>query len=619
MEFTHFRVTNYRNIVNSGDIEVGRVTSFVGQNEAGKSNLFDALCRINPFDEADSYNIDEDWPVDDWGGKNAAAVVCQAIFVLTAPERADFYRFAGIPQPVPEAPAVGEVTDGEGETPPSAPPPPIAPAVPDAIKIIARRTYTGPTTFEIEGIQVGDLDLEKAGAWIRDQLPKFVYIHDYELSGAQIELPALAERVQQVQWHQLTNEEQTIKIILDLANINLDDFISKGSTPEGRTVRAFDKRQASAYLSKQFRDLWRQKKVEFDIDVDGPTLNIFARDEAVGMPVRLMRRSSGFRWHVSFAWKFTHASKGHYKNCILLLEEPGIHLHYSGQRDLLEVFDRLSADNAILFTTHLASMVDLRNPERIRIVESRNNHSVVKKGVVSSQRAPAAVIEIALGLTGELSGLLGSRQTLIVEGGDDALVLRKLSGLLAIAKKTHLSERIYLWPAHGAPNTPMYAAVAVGNGWDAGVLLDTDAEGELARNKIKDMVLKKVAEDNRSKFRVLMLGESAGIDKNNAAIEDLFEDEFYIDCVNAAFGLAIKDADLPVDGSDMITKRIERFLVKSHGHEKLDRRRVMREILRRFDTWKKIGDLPVGTAERAEKLFNKINTVFAATAKLEVS
>ncbi|TAJ98103.1 MAG: hypothetical protein EPO10_16935 [Reyranella sp.] len=619
MEFTHFRVTNYRNIIDSGEIEVGKVTSFVGQNEAGKSNLFDALCRINPFDESDSYNIDEDWPVDDWGGKNATSPVCEAVFVLAAAERAELYAFAGIPQPAPTAsdPTEAAAQESEASLPP--PPPPIAPKVPNAIKIVAKRTYTGPTTFEIGGIQARDLDLTKAAEWIRAKLPKFVYVHDYELSGAQIELPALAERVQQVQWHQLTNEEQTIKIILDLANIKLDDFIAKGATPEGRTVRAFDKRQASAYLSKQFRDLWRQKKVEFDIDVDGPTLNIFARDDAVDMPVRLMRRSSGFRWHVSFAWKFTHASRGHYKNCILLLEEPGIHLHYSGQRDLLEVFDRLSADNVILFTTHLASMVDLGNPERVRIVESKDNHSVVKKGVVSSQRAPAAVIEIALGLTGELSGLLGSRQTLIVEGGDDALVLRKLSSLLAIAKKTHLSERIYLWPAHGAPNTPMYAAVAAGNGWDAGVLLDTDPEGELARNKIRDMVLKELAEESRAKFRVLMLGESAGIGKVNAAIEDLFDDEFYIDCVNATFGLAMKEVDLPVDGSDMITKRIERFLVKNHGHKKLDRRRVMREVLRRFDTWKKIGDLPVGTADRAEKLFNRINTVFAVSDVPEVA
>ena len=141
--------------------------------------------------------------------------------------------------------------------------------------------------------------------------------------------------------HKLKRDDQTILIILDLANIEIDDFYRKGQSAEGRTIRSFDKRSASAYLSKEFANIWSQKNVEFDIEIDGNTLNIFARDITLGMPVRLSRRSTGFRWHVSFAWQFTHASKGQYKNCILLLEEPGIHLHYSGQRDLLEVFERL--------------------------------------------------------------------------------------------------------------------------------------------------------------------------------------------------------------------------------------------------------------------------------------
>jgi hypothetical protein len=363
-------------------------------------------------------------------------------------------------------------------------------------------------------------------------------------------------------------------------------------------------------LSKQFRDLWTQKKVSFHIEIDGTTLNIFAEDEAVGMPVRLHRRSSGFRWHVSFAWKFTHASQGQYKGCILLLEEPGIHLHYSGQRDLLEVFDRLSPNNTILYTTHLASMVDLAYPERVRIVETQNNHSAVKKGVVSAQRAPMAVIELSLGLTGDMSGLLGTRQTLIVEGGDDALILHKLSGILRGGGNAHLSDRVYLWPARGAPNTPMYAAFAVGQAWDSGVLLDSDPEGHAAKKKIDDLVLKDLAAAQKSKFRVLMLGSAAGIKKTDAAIEDLFEDQFYIDCVNAAFGISINRSDLPVDGSDMITKRIEAVLVHRYGHTGLDKRRVMSEILRRFDDWEKVSDLPSGTVAQAEKLFQAINNAF---------
>jgi hypothetical protein len=289
------------------------------------------------------------------------------------------------------------------------------------------------------------LDPAKLINWMAEKLPKFVLVREYEMSGEQVELDQLRQRLNNAgnKRQALSNEDQTVLIILGLAAINLDEFITKGQTPEGRTIRSFDKRSASAYLTKQFQKLWTQKDVRFDIDVDGSTLNIFAEDKEIGMPVRLKRRSTGFRWYVSFAWKFTHATRGEFKDCILLLEEPGIHLHYSGQKDLLDTFERLSKDNTILYTTHLASMVDLANPERVRIVENRDHHLGITHGVVSPSRAPMAVIERSLGLTGDLSGMLGNRQVLIVEGGTDALILQKLSGLLSKNGKG-LSDQVYL-------------------------------------------------------------------------------------------------------------------------------------------------------------------------------
>src|SRR5260370_22063470 len=184
-------------------------------------------------------------------------------------------------------------------------------------------------------------------------------------------------------------------------------------------------------------------------------------------------------------------------------------------------------------------MVDPACRERVRIVETKGHHSTVKRGVVSSQRAPMAVIELSLGLTGDMSGLLGTRQTLIVEGGDDALVLHKLSGVLRGDGKPHLSDRIYLWPAQGAPKTPMYAAFAAGQGWDSGVLLDSDEAGEAASMKIQELTLKDIAEEKKARFRVLMLGKAAGIKKTDAAIEHLFDDQFNLAGVNVAFGFAI--------------------------------------------------------------------------------
>lgn len=611
MEFVAFQVTNYRNILDSGRIEANRITAFVGQNEAGKSNLFDALYRVNPFDHQAVYNLDEDWPVDRWGEKDAKAhvIVCRAEFKLTVEEIVDLYKQAGKPlTPAAAAP----VADGAA---PAALPMPIMPQAPAQLTLIGIGEYGKPSRFVVEENAANiALDEAKVDEWGKKNTPKFVYIHDVELTGNTIELDHLNTRKGQVKWDQLTNDEQTVSIILDLAKIDLPDWLAKGQNKEGRTIRAFDKKQASAFLSKQFQDLWLQKDVSFDIEVDATTLNIFAEDKNVGMPVRLSRRSTGFRWHVSFAWKFTHASKGQYKNCILLLEEPGIHLHYSAQRDLLRVFERLRDSNTILYTTHLASMVDLGYPERVRIVEAKGHHAVVKAGVVSSQRAPMAVIEMCLGLTGNMTGLLSNRRTLIMEGGDDALLTNKLSAVLRASGREGLSDSIYLWPAQGASNTPMYAAFAIGQGWDSGVLLDSDPAGNEAKKKIESLYLKDLAKEQQQKFRVFQIGAAAKIKKTDAAIEELFTDKYYLEMVNTAYGVKIDMAELPKDGSDMITKRIEPVMKKKYDYD-FDKSRVVAEMLRRFDGWREAKDLPPGTADMAEQLFKTINTAFGVSGK----
>jgi hypothetical protein len=588
------------------------VTALVGQNEGGKSNLCEALYRLNPFEAEAVYNIDEDWPADDWGGRNRAATVCEAKFVI-ADKGAISELLKSSLVPAKPRNASGEVQEAA-----EADDVPVIPDAPDSLEVVVTRTYDSPLTATAGAPAGYEFNAAQLSAWVLARLPKFVYIRDYELSGARIELDHLASRQASVPWAQLNNEEQTILIVLQLAAIDLNDFLAKGGSPDGRTLRSFDKRQASAFLTKQFARLWKQKDVRFDIDIDHTTLNIFAEDVGLGMPVRLNRRSTGFRWYVSFAWKFTHATKGQYKNCVLLLEEPGIHLHHAGHRDLLELFEELAgpageadkagSDNTIIYTTHLATMLDQAYPERIRIVEVENHHSKVVNGMVSAQDKPMMVIESRLGLAGGMSGLLGNRQTLLVEGGDDAIILQKLSGVLERSNREALSERIYLFPADGAPKTPMYAGFLVGHEWDAAVLLDSDEEGEKAQ-KITELYLKEGAEN--SKFRILMLGKAAGITKTDSSVEDLLPDEFYLECVNEAYGTSIKLADLPVDGSTMITKRVEHVLKTRFGRDKLDKGMMMNQLLKHFDGWHDVSNLPAGTADRAEKLFKSINTAFA--------
>ena len=48
LKAVRFRVTNYRNINDSGWIELAKVTALVGRNESGKTALLKALHKFNP-------------------------------------------------------------------------------------------------------------------------------------------------------------------------------------------------------------------------------------------------------------------------------------------------------------------------------------------------------------------------------------------------------------------------------------------------------------------------------------------------------------------------------------------------------------------------------------------
>lgn len=48
MTLKRFRVTNFRSIIDSGWVECDDVTSLVGINEAGKSNVILALWKLKP-------------------------------------------------------------------------------------------------------------------------------------------------------------------------------------------------------------------------------------------------------------------------------------------------------------------------------------------------------------------------------------------------------------------------------------------------------------------------------------------------------------------------------------------------------------------------------------------
>lgn len=62
MKLTSFQITNFRSINDSGPVTVDKLTSLVGRNESGKSNLLLALRTLNPPGGVTDLNKIKDFP-----------------------------------------------------------------------------------------------------------------------------------------------------------------------------------------------------------------------------------------------------------------------------------------------------------------------------------------------------------------------------------------------------------------------------------------------------------------------------------------------------------------------------------------------------------------------------
>tara|TARA_R110001592_G_scaffold356081_1_gene657435 strand:- start:11 stop:466 length:456 start_codon:yes stop_codon:yes gene_type:complete len=64
MQLESFRARNFRSINDSGEIQASRITSLLGRNESGKSNLLKALHSLNPVGGFHALSPIKDFPRD---------------------------------------------------------------------------------------------------------------------------------------------------------------------------------------------------------------------------------------------------------------------------------------------------------------------------------------------------------------------------------------------------------------------------------------------------------------------------------------------------------------------------------------------------------------------------
>lgn len=674
MNLHSFRITHFRSVLDSGWVLVHPLTVLVGKNEAGKTNLLRALSKFKPF-LADEYNLAKDWPRHARKPPSPQETVCTVRFALGQKELQDLKAMStgetklkfievakkysgdldvkflthnlddvqlawdaeqsspGIPtirEPVfPAFRAVAQEILSEISGIPRTDPRGARKILNLYLKRLKTEHSSPRATQQVTNEKLFMRDLEsfllreeqdksllvepeiKVIKYLLTCLPPFLYMSDVRASKGSVNLRELRQRRDS---SQVTDEDRTILTILQLAELDLES-LSESDSDIDKAFRQLQLDQASQRLSLMLRTRWRQHAYDLQLRVDGQDLFLFIRDDRTNSLVSLEERSKGFQWFLSFDLLFMAETAGTFKDCVILLDEPGLHLHPDAQLDLLDRLRHYAKANRLIYSTHLPFMVDVSNPEGLRVLIHKDGTTCVADNIVDGDHGSRLVLQAALGMSGRTNYLV-SPSNLVVEGMHDFWILLELSRVCRKAGKPCLPEDVLVTPANGAPAAVYLGAFMLGQKLDVFVLLDGDAEGASSRDKFSANWLKSWStSDGRGQGCVKLLSDCCNAGSAEMTLEDLFPLEFYVDLSKSHLRQDWTESEVAESKREkggVVKRFISMNARKGKTFDKAKLLRALRTHLRDCEDFSK---LPEVTQQHAESLFKSISTFFGPSER----
>jgi len=226
----------------------------------------------------------------------------------------------------------------------------------------------------------------------------------------------------------------------------------------------------------------------------------------------------------------------------------------------------------------------------------------IHKNWATADKDARFTLQAALGLSWSQSLFVG-RYNLVVEGVTDFWFLTTMSTLLRDAGQDGLDEQLVVTPVGGASKTAYVGTILHGQKLNVAVLLDSDQEGKSA---YEQLVHQWILDEKH----VLRLGDVLGV-KEQRTLEDLFDEDYYMGHVNAAYQKELGSQPLTISPDRMrpIVERVEEAL-RANGVDKFNKGRVAKRIM--FDLPKqRLADLTKETVDNFTKVIEAINGIVA--------
>ncbi|MFC6614730.1 AAA family ATPase [Halopenitus salinus] len=601
MDLQALKVENFRSIEDSGWVSIDDLTCFIGKNESGKTAFMNAVEQINPRFGSPDYTPYKDYPRNKWpiykrNHDAEPALIASAKFELEDEDIVEIEsrEYSGI---IGDTEAIYKryLDDSEEWELEIEEASLVQGLVPDRglhdktetkllgsdsiseLKANIRESTSDDDALEelenkISGEYLEGLQKRIGRNHLKAKVPSFHYIGEYSIMNDTVSINQL---IKDKNNNNLDESDEVFMSLLSVANLDLQEL---RDNPDWRKIRT-ELQAASGRVTEDLLNYWTQNQnLRFSFDrneakQEGPSdynsgkIVDVTVENSDGVEVGFDQRSQGFRWFFSSFCQFRDIRDSD-EDLVLLLDEPGLHLHAKAQQDFLDFLDQeLSAEHIVAYATHSPFMIDPRNLNRSKMVmadpEGQTNISDDVMATDEATRLPLQnVFEFDL-----VDTLLIRPQTLLVEGKSDHAYLYAISNILEKRGRTGLDKSWTVIPVGSGSNVPTFVSLFGANDLDLGVLLDGDSG---YNQRKEDITSKGVMSDEHIR------STSDFVDQNYSDIEDLFSEDFYLELVNQTYQAELAQGPHPVGeivASDFknenprVVKRLEKYFERQHINE----------------------------------------------------
>lgn len=428
---------------------------------------------------------------------------------------------------------------------------------------------------------------------IEPNLPKFLYYDEYYSLPARVCIENLKNG-------KLENEElKTAKALFELAEIDIDTIIKSNNFEEFNA----ELEATQLLITKEIFKFWDTNKnlqirfkIEPKLEQNNHILNVRVENTDKGVSLPLDKRSKGFNWFFSFLVWFKKIQEDKNSQYILLLDEPGLNLHAMAQENLLTFLEELSENYQIIYTTHSPFMIDSNHLDRVYTIYETKEGSIISNSVQQKDANTLFPLQAALGYT-IAQNLFVNKNNLVVEGISDLVYLNYMSSLLKENDKEGLNDDIVIVPVGGADKVSAFISLMRGNKLNIVCLLDTFTKQKPKAN-IENLAKEKIIKQGNLKFY------SDFVDNLNIAnIEDIFSVKEYLNLFNEEFKEYNDINESNIDKSKTILDSINKIIEKDRFNHYRPAKLLASKVL-------KINDFEQNTINRFETIFKTINNIF---------